>query len=303
MQYGMDFSRSDGNFVYTRKYLLLEVMSMNELGAIINQHKGLSEWCALHVFRGSVAHGMYIPPENPDSIDDVDTMAICIPDKEYYLGMSSYGSRGTREIKQGKWDIVVYELRKAMGMMANCNPNILSMLWTDEKDIIHASMAGLRLRGARKLFVSKRAYNAYKGYSYSQFKKMTSGKHLGYMGEKRKQLVERYGYDTKNAAHMIRLLRMGIEFLSTGSLNVLRSDAGELLEIKRGKWSLEKVKSEAEILFERLEDANLNSQLPDEPDREAINRLCVEMVEIQWGDAALRKSAGTSGTIAPEGKQ
>jgi hypothetical protein len=66
------------------------------------------------------------------------------------------------------------------------------------------------------------------------------------MGQKRRELVRRVGYDAKNAAHLIRLLRMGIEFLTEGTLHVKRADAAELLEIKRGAWPLEEVKSEAE---------------------------------------------------------
>ena len=54
----------------------------------------------------------------------------------------------------------------------------------------------------------------------------------GYMGEKRKRLVEKFGYDTKNASHLIRLLRMGMEFLVDGELHVEREDAKELLRIK-----------------------------------------------------------------------
>jgi hypothetical protein len=71
----------------------------------------------------------------------------------------------------------------------------------------------------------------------------------GYMGQKRRELVRRVGYDAKNAAHLIRLLRMGIEFLTEGTMHVERADAPELLEIKRGAWPLEKVKAEAERLF------------------------------------------------------
>lgn len=39
------------------------------------------------------------------------------------------------------------------------------------------------------------------------------------MGEKRKQLVAKHGYDTKNASHLIRLLRMGMEFLTVEEIN------------------------------------------------------------------------------------
>ena len=44
---------------------------------------------------------MYEPPENPLSIDDKDTMAICVPSLAYYYGLSEYGSRGTRCRRRG----------------------------------------------------------------------------------------------------------------------------------------------------------------------------------------------------------
>ena len=100
----------------------------------------------------------------------------------------------------------------------------------------------------------------------------------GYMGQKRRELVRRVGYDAKNAAHLIRLLRMGIEFLTEGTMHVERADAPELLEIKRGAWPLEKVKSKAERLFQLSQEAYVRSSLPSEPDRDRAERLCVEMI-------------------------
>ena len=81
------------------------------------------------------------------------------------------------------------------------------------------------------------------------------------MGQKRRELVRRVGYDAKNAAHLIRLLRMGIEFLIEGTMHVERADAPELLDIKRGEWPLEKVKAEAERLFQ-LSQEFFSSYLP-----------------------------------------
>ena len=100
----------------------------------------------------------------------------------------------------------------------------------------------------------------------------------GYMGQKRRELVRRVGYDAKNAAHLIRLLRMGIEFLTEGTLHVERVDGPELLDIKRGAWSLEKVKAESERLFQLAQEAYVRSSLPPEPDRDRAERLCVEMI-------------------------
>jgi uncharacterized protein len=100
----------------------------------------------------------------------------------------------------------------------------------------------------------------------------------GYMGKKRRELVRRSGYDTKNAAHLIRLLRMGIEFLAEGSLYVERSDKAELLDIKQGKWPFERVNAEAERLFRLAEEAYVRSSLPPEPDRNRAEQLCVDIV-------------------------
>lgn len=102
----------------------------------------------------------------------------------------------------------------------------------------------------------------------------------GYMGEKRRRNVERFGYDVKHGAHAIRLLRMGVEFLRTGEFRVDRTDvdAEELKEIKRGLWPLERVLATSERLFTEAEDALRSSNLPEKPDREAAERLLVNIL-------------------------
>lgn len=102
------------------------------------------------------------------------------------------------------------------------------------------------------------------------------GKH---MGAARRELVDEFGFDPKHASHCIRIARMGIEFLSTGELTVERTDANELLSIKRGEWSLERVKEEAARLFAKAEDALIHSPLPPKPDMPKIEALLMAMVE------------------------
>ena len=98
------------------------------------------------------------------------------------------------------------------------------------------------------------------------------------MGEKRKAMVRKYQYDVKNAAHLIRLLRMGAEFLKTGQLNVYRTaDADELKIIKRGGWTLEQVKAEAERLFAGIDAARARSPLKERPDEAAAHTLLMEL--------------------------
>lgn len=253
--------------------------------AVLDKDLGLTDWCILHGYRGSVAHGTYEPPTKPTSIDDKDTMAICVPSREYFYGLSQYGSRGTREIKHGEWDIVVYEVRKAVSMLAQGNPNILALLWLPENLYIKRWGPGEHLLARRDLFVGRHVYKPFVGYANGQLHRMTHGAFKGYMGEKRKSLVDQFGYDTKNASHLIRLLRQGIEFLQTGELIVDRGgyDATELLEIKHGEWTLDQVKEEAERLFRKAEEARDHSPLKLRPDPAEVNRLCIELVEMELG--------------------
>jgi hypothetical protein len=108
--------------------------------------------------------------------------------------------------------------------------------------------------------------------------------HQAYMGEKRRSLVVAHGYDTKNAAHLIRLLRMCIEFLGTGEMQVYRThDAEELKAIKRGEWPLERVQAEAETLFGVVETIKPFSPLPPEPAYDVCDAAVRRIYGAAWG--------------------
>jgi hypothetical protein len=107
---------------------------------------------------------------------------------------------------------------------------------------------------------------------------MTNFRFEGYMGEKRKKLVDKFGYDTKNASHLIRLLKMGIEFLTEGNLFVEREDAPQLISIKNGEWTLEQVKRESDKLFGLAQQAYINSKLKDKPDYEKAECLLMDII-------------------------
>lgn len=233
------------------------------------------------MWRGSVAHGTYIPNDDPQGIDDKDLIGICIPPPEYYTGLRSFGSRGTQEIMVDPWDVVIYEHRKALRLLAKGNPNMLCMLWAPPEFTTRYTRAGEALLASRDLFATKAAYPAFRGYAQSQLKKMSKGVYHGYMGEKRRALVDEFGYDTKNASHLIRILRQGIDFMQTGELEVYRSDAEELLAIKRGEYSFEDVSRMANELDRVLANTKARSKLPDEPDWNAINRLATMMYDQQ----------------------
>ena len=303
---------------------------------------------------GSHSHGTYIPPTDPQAIDDIDYMGVVIPPMSFTLGLREWEGLN---FQFEELDCVFYSFRKFISLLVKSNPNVLGLLWMKEDFYIHSHPQWNVLLHHRNLFSSKEAYPSFMGYAHGQMKKMTSfdlktqkewelslalveaagwskekvikGEQLpmpdqnavlkaylkyckendiqiitgpgelalyelnksltriksiharhfqGYMGEKRKKLVTKYGFDTKNAAHLIRLMRMCVEFLKTGQLKVYRDIDGDYIRsIKSGKVSLEDVQFEADSLFaeaEILKDSPL-CPLPDAPDVAMIDHLTV----------------------------
>ena len=228
------------------------------------------------MYRGSLAHGTYIPDSNPGSIDDKDIFGIAMPPRDWFFGLRDFEQF---ERKEQYWDVLIYDLRKCVRLLLKANPNVLNALFTSKDLLLKTSPQFELLQENRHFFVSKAIYPSFCGYAYGQLKKMENMAYKGYMGEKRKGLVDKFGYDTKNAQHLIRLQRQGIEFLKTGELVVVRPDAEELKQIKLGQWSIEKVKEVAEIQFGLMEKAYKESSLPEHPDRKAADLLVQKIQE------------------------
>lgn len=231
-------------------------------------------------YRGSVAHGTFRPSTEPNSIDDIDYMGVVIPEPKVFLGLETWGNHQTRECFVGEIDLCEYEIRKFISLLLKCNPNVHMMLFLKPEHYLFLSAAGKRILESREIFATKAAYESYCGYARGQLHKMQALAFQGYMGEKRKELVRKFGYDTKNASHCIRLLRMGIEYLATGHMQIDRTeiDAKELLSIKDGAWSVDRVVQESSRLFAQAKEAFEASPLPALPDRDAANKLCVDIV-------------------------
>lgn len=257
---------------------------MHDKIGIMNNDKKAEDYGVLILegFRGSQAHGTYIPLDDPNSIDDIDYMGIYVMPIDYYLGLDGY--RHKYEVIESfidNIDKVSYEIRKYVSLVSVCNPNVLSLLYNRPQDYNVMTPAGRMLIDNRDIFLSRRhIFDAFGGYARSQLRRMTHIKFEGYMGAKRKKLVEKYGYDCKNAGHCIRLLKLGIYLLNTGTLQVYREhDRQLLIDIKTGKYPLPEVQLMAEKLFTELSNAYANSILPMENNKETINTLLVEIIK------------------------
>jgi len=233
--------------------------------------------CILYGFRGSIAHNLFVP-SGEMATDDRDYMGVCICPVDYYLGIKKFEQY---QSMVGKNDIIIYDIRKFFSLLMKCNPNVLSFMFNERRMIPDITNAGQVLLDNVDMFLcAPKVYKAFAGYAKSQIKKMESGVgYQGYMGEKRKKLYDRFGYDTKNAAHLIRLLKMGIELLSTGNMQVYRvADRSELLAIKEGLWSIENVKAKAKNLFEALRLSLETTVLPPKQNLDDINNLLIDIL-------------------------
>ena len=228
-------------------------------------------------------------------------------------------------------DYMVYELRKFINLAKDCNPNIIELLYIDERDILFSTGAWQQLRERRDLFLTRRAKHTFSGYATAQLKKIRGHnkwlhnpqpverpapakylkrKFIEGLGERevfdqsayddahrtwkqywewkhnrnpaRAQLEAEFGFDSKHAMHLIRLLKMGREILSGAGVQVKRADRDELLSIRRGEWSFERVTHYADELMAQMDQLYETAPLPRAPDLGQINDLMLEIYRDDW---------------------
>ena len=110
----------------------------------------------------------------------------------------------------------------------------------------------------------------------------------------RRELEEKSGYDTKHASHLVRLMRMGYEIITEGKVIVNRTglDADELLAIKNGAWSFDKVMAfkdemEGKLDVEYRRQKQLIAEgkptpIPREVDKVKLNEFYHELYNEYW---------------------
>jgi len=102
---------------------------------------------------GSISHGTHNP--DPESIDNIDVMGAAVPSPDYYFGFEKFGSRDTMEIKEGRFDIVLYEARKFIGLLAKGNPNVIGTLFLKPEFYLLVTHEGEMLVRERSRFLTQ----------------------------------------------------------------------------------------------------------------------------------------------------
>lgn len=100
---------------------------------------------------------------------------------------------------------------------------------------------------------------------------------------KRSELEEKFGYDTKHAMHLVRLLRMGEEILTGQGVIVKRPDAKELLDIRAGEWQYDDLVAYAESKDKLIREVLYKTtSLPKKPDVHLAAQVLMDCQDAYW---------------------
>jgi len=237
---------------------------------------------------GSTAWGV-----NLDNQGDRDELAVCIEGLPEVVGFNSfeqevYRSAAVREGKAdarsqtGDLDLVTYSLRKWMRLALKGNPTILTLLFVPRTKWVDGDGLWEHIQFLTPKIVSKQAGKAFLGYLQAQRMRLLGER--GGLDVHRKELEEKYGYDTKYAMHMLRLGYQGIELLSTGTITMPLpgTERDYLLGVRRGESSRQDVLTRCGELEAEIKDLLTTSPLPDEPDHVYMEKYMNYLYWATW---------------------
>jgi len=251
----------------------------------------LKEHTRYLVVAGSHSYGMATEKS------DIDIRGWCIPPKKYWL---SYHKRfeqhdPTWELNECPWkeaiqayagsqqftipnlpiDAGVYNISKFMKLAADCNPNIIELLFVDNEDVLVCAPEAVILREARHEFLSSKCKYTFGGYAYAQLKRINAHRRwllsppdehaskperkqyndwLKNRNPARAALEKEYGYNCKQGAHLVRLLLQCREIMVEGTLTLKDPKrAAWLTEIRNGGMPYEELVSWAQYQLEQLD--------------------------------------------------
>ena len=120
-----------------------------------------------------------------------------------------------------------------------------------DHEIVRITELGHELRANAAKVVSRQAGLRFAGYLRTQRQRMLDGA----IKVNRPELIEKYGFDTKYAMHMVRLGVQGVELLETGrmTLPIAEPWLTWLRDLRRGKHMQDEALAAAAELEDRLE--------------------------------------------------
>jgi predicted nucleotidyltransferase len=222
---------------------------------------------------------------------DIDLMSVTIMPPSDVLGIAPFegleyrtAGKGNRS-RPGDIDHSIYSLRKYLRLASDGNPSILAPLFAPRDRFLFYGSGAAHLFSNRNIFLSKKAGYRHLGYARSQRERMVDSR-AGVRSPRvnRPELFAKYGFDPKFAAHMLRLTVQGTELMRHGviTLPMPETERDQIRAVRRGEVSYEEILEAADHFEHVLEAAIRSSDLPDTPDRSAVDKLSYSLHYTSW---------------------
>ena len=239
---------------------------------------------------GSVSYGCN------DQNSDIDIVGFCIPPKRIIFphtvgfvhgfgkspeGFNQFEAHHIQDVEAKKeYDITIYNIVSYFELCRDGNPNMIDSLFTPIRCVLHSTPIYEHVRENRHLFLSKKVRHTFRGYAFSQLSKIDRGRSKE--SPRRKESIDKHGFDVKFAYHIIRLALECEQILSSGDLDLER-DRDVYKSVRRGEWTLEDIRKWFTEKEKHLEKLGEESKLPWNADEQKLKTVLLECLEMHYG--------------------
>lgn len=223
---------------------------------------------------------------------DIDEMGICVEPHHSVIGSTQFEHYTYRTQPDGvtsgpgDLDLTVYSLRKFAHLVTAGNPTVLTMLFIPDEHILYRTQFADELFERRDMFLSRQAGPKFRGYLHSQREGLMGRRSGGTRNQGRQDIRDKYGFDVKFAAHMVRLGLQGVELLTTGTITLPIPEPHRtwLIELRRGEHTKQEALDWAERLERQITALTETPRvLPEQPDHHGINEWLASVHRRFWG--------------------
>lgn len=170
-------------------------------------------------------------------------------------------------------EITIYGIVRYFDLLCGGNPNIIESLYTNREHVLFSNTVGEKIRENRSLFLSKQSFYKTRSYAFAQLKKMDRipvGNRL--------EDYKKYGYSTKFAAHVIRLMDNCEQIITNKHIDLQRNR--EMVKsIRNGEYTLKQIKEyahEKELILEKL---SAESDLRNKVNKDEIREILLDCIK------------------------
>lgn len=194
-----------------------------------------------------------------------------------------------------EYDLSLYSIIMYFNKCMDNNPNMIDSLFVPDRCIVHQDAVGEIMRENRRIFLHKGIHKKLMGYAFGEFKKIKSQTREG----KRAASIEEFGYDVKNAYHVVRLVQQAEMVLTHHDLD-LEENRELLKSVRRGEWTLQDLDDWFKIRREQLDGLYITSELRLVPEYDMIKRLLMQCLEAKFGSLSAYFNIEGSDKIAQD---